>query len=65
MESRDLEGDQPTPPRHAKPGSSMTEVIEVALTGVFDAMEREDISAIGRLLAQEAERFPELAQNSS
>ncbi|WP_255254768.1 hypothetical protein [Novosphingobium sp. Chol11] len=43
----------------------MTEVIEVALTGVFDAMEREDISAIGRLLAQEAERFPELAQNSS
>jgi AcrR family transcriptional regulator len=50
------------PPRHAKPGSSMTEVIEVALTGVFDAMEREDISAIGRLLAQEAERFPELPQ---
>ncbi|EQB06425.1 hypothetical protein L288_11275 [Sphingobium quisquiliarum P25] len=50
------------PPRYARPGSPMMEVIEVALTAVFDAMEREDISAIGRLLAQETERFPELAQ---
>ena len=50
------------PPRYAKVGAPMLEVIEVALTAMFEAMDREDISAIGRLIAQEADRFPELAQ---
>lgn len=50
------------PPRFAKPGSTIMEVIEVALAEVFEAMDREDISTIGRMLTQEAERFPELTQ---
>ncbi|MFC4593227.1 TetR/AcrR family transcriptional regulator [Sphingobium tyrosinilyticum] len=50
------------PPRYAKPGSPISEVIEVAMNAMFEAMDREDVSAMGRLLAQETERFPELAQ---
>lgn len=49
------------PPRQASVGAPLREVLEVAILSMFDAMEREDISAIGRLLMLEAARFPELA----
>lgn len=48
------------PPRSASRGSPLYDVLEVAVAALFDAMEREDISAISRLLTLEAERFPEL-----
>lgn len=49
------------PPRYAKPGASFKEVLEVAIMAMFDAMGREDITALARLLTLEAGRFPEVA----
>ena len=49
------------PPRYAPPGASLEEALKVAVLAIFEAMDREDISALGRLLTLEAERFPEMA----
>lgn len=49
------------PPRYAPPGAPLQEVLKVALLAIFEAMDREDISALGRLLTLEAARFPEMA----
>jgi AcrR family transcriptional regulator len=48
------------PARFAPRGAPLYEVLRVAITEMLQAMEREDISALGRLLALEAGRFPEL-----
>ncbi len=49
------------PPRFAPPGSTLYDVLKVAIIAMLEAMDRDDISAIGLLLAMEAGRFPELA----
>ena len=49
------------PPRLAPHGAPLYEVLRVAVTAMLEAMCREDISGIGRLLELEAGRFPELA----
>lgn len=50
-----------SPARHAPAGASLKEVVRVAVLAMLEAMEREDISAMGRLLILEASRFPELS----
>jgi AcrR family transcriptional regulator len=49
------------PPRRVRSRALLAEILESAAIDMIEAMEREDISAIGRLLSVEAERFPELA----
>jgi len=49
------------PPRFAPPGSTLYDVLKVAIVAILEAMDREDISSIGLLLEMEARRFPELA----
>lgn len=49
------------PPRFAPHGSPLQEVLAVSINAMLEAMDREDISAIGRLLELEVGRFPELA----
>ncbi|GEM_PF-1390949 len=50
------------PPKRPKAGAGLEEVLEVAALGMLEAMAREDVAAIGTLLALEGERFPELAR---
>lgn len=49
------------PPSYVEPGKPMRDAIAVAITAMIEAMDREDISALGRLLTLEAVRFPKLA----
>lgn len=50
------------PPRRPRAGAGLIENLETAVIGMLEAMDREDVSALGRLLALEGQRFPELAR---
>ena len=49
------------PPPRLRADASLAVVLEAASRNMLEAMERQDISAMGRLVSAEAERFPELA----
>lgn len=49
------------PARRVPADASLVAVLEAAALGMLEAMERQDVSAMGRLVSSEAERFPELA----
>jgi TetR/AcrR family transcriptional repressor of mexJK operon len=49
------------PARRPRPGTPLVEILECSALATLEAVDREDISAIGRMLAVETERFPELA----
>lgn len=50
------------PPKRVRAGASLEETLEASALNMLEAVEREDIRAFSRLLAMEADRFPELAQ---
>lgn len=50
------------PPRRSRAKAGLVEILELAALGMLEAIARDDVAAIGRLLAMEGERFPELAR---
>ncbi|MCP3733476.1 TetR/AcrR family transcriptional regulator [Sphingomonas sp. RP10(2022)] len=50
-----------SPPRRAPAGAPLQAILEACALGMMEALEDGEISALTRLLAQEASRFPELA----
>lgn len=50
------------PLRRPKAGASLIDVLESSAINMMDALGRQDVEAFGRLLANEAGRFPQLAR---
>jgi AcrR family transcriptional regulator len=50
------------PVRRPKLGASLLDIVESSAANMMSAMERQNVDAFGRLLANEAGRFPQLAR---
>lgn len=50
------------PLRRPKAGASLVDILESSAINMMDALGRKDVEAFGRLLANEAGRFPQLAR---